>query len=56
MDDEVDRLNSGVKLHLTVLGRTALAERDEKRSAEIIAYATNLEHIGDRSRTRACAN
>lgn len=47
MDDEVDRLNSAVKLYLTNLGRTALAERDEKRSAEIIAYATNLEHIGD---------
>lgn len=47
MDDEVDRLNSAVKLYLARLGRTALAEKDEKRSAEIIAYATNLEHIGD---------
>jgi phosphate:Na+ symporter len=47
MDDEVDRLNSAVKLYLARLGRNALAEKDEKRSTEIIAYATNLEHIGD---------
>ncbi|CAH1652950.1 Na/Pi cotransporter family protein [Chelatococcus asaccharovorans] len=47
MDDEVDRLNNAVKLYLARLGRSALEENDEKRSAEIIAYATNLEHIGD---------
>lgn len=47
MDDEVDRLNGAVKLYLAKLGRTALEEKDEKRSTEIIAYATNMEHIGD---------
>ncbi|RWJ60823.1 MAG: Na/Pi cotransporter family protein [Mesorhizobium sp.] len=47
IDDEVDSLNSAVKLYLAKLARTALEEKDEKRSAEIIAYATNLEHIGD---------
>ncbi|TKT82437.1 Na/Pi cotransporter family protein [Aquamicrobium sp. LC103] len=47
MDDEVDRLNNAVKLYLARLGRSALEEKDERRSAEIIAYATNLEHIGD---------
>ncbi|RWQ22721.1 Na/Pi cotransporter family protein [Mesorhizobium sp.] len=47
MDDEVDRLNNAVKFYLARLGRTALEQKDEKRSAEIIAYATNLEHIGD---------
>jgi phosphate:Na+ symporter len=47
MDDEVDRLNNAVKLYLARLGRTVLEEKDEKRSAEITTYATNLEHIGD---------
>ncbi|MCG7505333.1 Na/Pi cotransporter family protein [Mesorhizobium retamae] len=47
MDDEVDRLNSAVKLYLARLDRTALDEKDAQRSDEIIGYATNLEHIGD---------
>ncbi|MBZ9602970.1 Na/Pi cotransporter family protein [Phyllobacterium chamaecytisi] len=47
MDDEVDRLNSAVKLYLAKLSRTALVDKDERRSAEIVSYATNLEHIGD---------
>ena len=47
MDDEVDRLNSAVKLYLAKLNHSALAEKDERRSSAIIAYATNLEHIGD---------
>ncbi|RWB78236.1 Na/Pi cotransporter family protein [Mesorhizobium sp.] len=47
MDDEVDRLNSAVKLYLAKLNRSALDEKDEQRSNEIIRYATNLEHIGD---------
>ncbi|TIQ99831.1 MAG: Na/Pi cotransporter family protein, partial [Mesorhizobium sp.] len=47
MDDEVDRLNSAVKLYLAKLNSSALDEKDEQRSNEIIRYATNLEHIGD---------
>lgn len=47
MDDKVDCLNSAVKLYLAKLNRTALAHKDEKRSAEIISYAINLEHVGD---------
>ncbi|MDQ0393440.1 Na/Pi cotransporter family protein [Labrys monachus] len=47
MDDEVDRLNSAVKLYLARLNRSALDHGDEQRSNEIIGYATNLEHIGD---------
>ncbi|PSH60860.1 Na/Pi cotransporter family protein [Phyllobacterium sophorae] len=47
LEDEVDRLNSAVKLYLAKLDRTALSERDAERSDEIISYATNLEHIGD---------
>lgn len=47
MDDEVDRLNSAVKLYLSKLNSSALDAKDEQRSNEIIGYATNLEHIGD---------
>ncbi|MQX39768.1 Na/Pi cotransporter family protein [Sinorhizobium meliloti] len=47
MDDEVDQLNSAVKLYLARLNSSALDETDEQRSNEIIGYATNLEHIGD---------
>lgn len=47
MDDEVDQLNSAVKLYLARLNSSALDETDEQRSNEIVGYATNLEHIGD---------
>ncbi|MDW9359608.1 Na/Pi cotransporter family protein [Sinorhizobium meliloti] len=47
MDDEVDQLNSAVKLYLARFNSSALDETDEQRSNEIIGYATNLEHIGD---------
>ncbi|MGC0320864.1 phosphate:Na+ symporter [Bradyrhizobium sp. USDA 326] len=47
MDDEVDKLNSAVKLYLARLNRTALAEKDVLRSGEIVSYAINLEHAGD---------
>jgi phosphate:Na+ symporter len=47
MDDEVDRLNSAVKLYLAKLNSSALDEKNEQRSNEISGYATNLEHIGD---------
>jgi phosphate:Na+ symporter len=47
MDDEVDRLNEQVKLYLSSLNRTILDEEDAQRSAEIVSYAINLEHIGD---------
>lgn len=47
MDDEVDGLNSAVKLYLSKLNSSGLDEREEHRSNEIISYATNLEHVGD---------
>ncbi|QRM32405.1 Na/Pi cotransporter family protein [Microvirga sp. VF16] len=47
MDDEVDRLNHAIKLYIATLGGDALAQKDERRATEIVAYATNLEHIGD---------
>lgn len=48
MDDTVDRLHEAVKAHVTAISRNAaLSEADGKRCADILAFAINLEHIGD---------
>ena len=48
MDDALDRLHSAVKLHLTAISRSnELGEVDRKCCSDILAFAINLEHIGD---------
>jgi len=47
LDDDVDALHQSIKLYLTKLDRTELDEEDAARSAEIMSYAINLEHVGD---------
>ncbi|KKB86658.1 sodium:phosphate symporter [Devosia limi DSM 17137] len=47
LDDDVDALHQSIKLYLTKLDRTELDEEDGARSAEIMSYAINLEHVGD---------
>jgi phosphate:Na+ symporter len=47
LDDDVDRLYTGVKLYLTQISREALDERDGRRWAEIMQLTINLEHVGD---------
>mgnify|MGYP001090386152 FL=1 len=47
MDDSVDGLDEAIKLYLTKLTRGSLDEREGHRAMEIIAFAINLEHIGD---------
>lgn len=47
LDDDVDRLQEAIKLYLSRLNRTDLDPDDARRSSEIIAYAINLEHVGD---------
>lgn len=47
MDDAVDRLDEAIKLYVTKLTRGALDEREAKRAMEVVAFAINLEHIGD---------
>ena len=47
LDDHVDALNQSIKLYLKRLDQTALDADDAVRSAEIIGYAINLEHVGD---------
>jgi len=47
MDNAVDRLHEAIKLYVTEVTREALDGNDSRRAMEIIAFAINLEHIGD---------
>jgi phosphate:Na+ symporter len=47
MDNAVDRLDEAVKLYVTKVTRESLDDADGRRAMEIIAFAINLEHIGD---------
>jgi phosphate:Na+ symporter len=47
MDNAVDRLHEAIKIYVTNLTRESLEEQDGHRAMEIIAFAINLEHIGD---------
>jgi phosphate:Na+ symporter len=47
LDNVVDGLGEAIKLYVTKLTRESLDDRDGRRAMEIIAFAINLEHIGD---------
>lgn len=47
LDDEVDTLQEAIKLYIAKVTRNPLDEDDRRRCAEVLAFATNLEHIGD---------
>jgi phosphate:Na+ symporter len=47
MDNIVDRLDEAIKLYVTKITRESLDDREGRRAMEIIAFAVNLEHIGD---------
>ena len=47
MDLLANQFYDEVKLYLTRLSRESLGEKESKRCTEIMAFATNLEHIGD---------
>ena len=47
MDNIVDRLDEAIKLYVTKVTRESLDDRDGRHAMEIIAFAINLEHIGD---------
>jgi len=47
MDDAIDKLHEAIKLYVTKLTRESLDGREAARAMEIIAFAINLEHIGD---------
>ena len=47
LDDVLDRLNTAIRAYLTALDPDALSEADHRRLAQIMAFATNIEHAGD---------
>jgi hypothetical protein len=47
MDSAVNSLQEAIKLCVTKVTRESLDEKDGRRAMEIIASATNLEHIDD---------
>jgi phosphate:Na+ symporter len=47
LDNVLDRLNTAIKVYLTALDPESLSDEDNRRLAEILAFATNLEHAGD---------
>ncbi len=47
LDDAVDRLHEAIKLFVTDVTREPLSSGESRRAAEILSFATNLEHIGD---------
>lgn len=46
-DDRVDRLHTALKLYLAKLGRRHLDAEETRRVDDLMAFAINLEHIGD---------
>jgi len=47
MEHSVDKLHEAIKLFVTDVSREPLSQGEGRRSAEILAFTTNLEHIGD---------
>ncbi|WP_158554811.1 Na/Pi cotransporter family protein [Methylovirgula sp. 4M-Z18] len=46
-DDEVDTLYEAIKHYLMQISRSELSEDEAQRYVDILAFATNLEHMGD---------
>jgi phosphate:Na+ symporter len=46
-DDVVDKLHEAIKLYLTQVSQENMGEAESRRAMEIIAFTTNLEHVGD---------
>jgi phosphate:Na+ symporter len=46
-DDVVDRLYSAIRRYLSAINHEALNEAEAQRLSDILAFAINLEHIGD---------
>ncbi|RED49683.1 Na/Pi cotransporter family protein [Aestuariispira insulae] len=46
-DDQIDRVYEAVKLYLAAVRRESLDEQESLQCGEIMAFCTNLEHIGD---------
>jgi phosphate:Na+ symporter len=46
-DDVVDRLYSAIRRYLSSINHEALSEAEARRLSDILAFAINLEHVGD---------
>jgi phosphate:Na+ symporter len=46
-DDVLDRLFSAIRRYLSSINHEALNETEAKRLSDILAFAINLEHVGD---------
>lgn len=46
-DDVVDRLYTAVRRYLSAINHEALSEAEARRLSDILAFAINLEHVGD---------
>lgn len=47
LEKDVDRLQQAVKIFIAQLARDETGDKAHERSAEIVDYAINLEHVGD---------
>ena len=47
LDDALDRLNTAIQAYVIALDPDDLSETDHRRLAQILAFATNIEHAGD---------
>ena len=47
LETSVDKLHEAIKLFVTDVSREPLNQAEGRRSAEILVFTTNLEHIGD---------
>lgn len=46
-DDVVDRLYSAIRRYLSSINHEALSDEEARRLSDILAFAINLEHVGD---------
>ncbi|MFL4993458.1 MAG: Na/Pi cotransporter family protein [Microvirga sp.] len=46
-DDVLDRLFSAIRRYLSSINHESLSEMEAKRLSDILAFAINLEHVGD---------
>ena len=47
LDDVLDRLNTAIKAYLISIAPDLLKPADAQRLAQVLAFATNMEHAGD---------
>ncbi len=47
MDDRLDRIYDSIKIYCTQISSKEMTESEGRRCGEIIAFNTNLEHVGD---------